>query len=113
MPLSHLVGGFVLRHWRAYAASGLMLLGIALLVVWLLTLGVDWRLALVVLLPFPAMALSFWWISRHVHDASHQALDAFGHLNDHVQETLAGVRTLRALGLEARSSHRFGQLAKD
>jgi ATP-binding cassette subfamily B multidrug efflux pump len=229
MSLSRLIGGFVLRHWRAYAASGVMLFGIALLIVWLprqvghmvdalvarqlhgdallrevglllaagvaiyglrvawrlqlysaayrmgvelrtqlyqrlalqgprffqtrrtgdlmalatndvdavemaageamlagfdgtltlvlvvgmMTLGVDWRLGLVVLLPFPAMALSFWWISRHVHDASRQALNAFGHLNDHVQETLSGVRTLRALGLEARSSQRFAQLAKD
>jgi ATP-binding cassette subfamily B protein/ATP-binding cassette subfamily C protein/ATP-binding cassette subfamily B multidrug efflux pump len=83
------------------------------LVVAAMTLGVDWRLGLVVLLPFPAMALSFWWISRHVHDASRQALNAFGHLNDHVQETFSGVRTLRALGLEARSSQRFGQLARD
>ena len=30
-----------------------------------------------------------------------------------MQESLAGVRTLRALGLEARSSRRFGELAKD
>ncbi len=227
MSLSRLIGGFVLRHWRAYAASGLMLAAIALLTVWLprqvghlvdgivgrqlqgpalwrqigwllaaglaiyglrvawrlqlysaayrmgvelrtqlyqrlalqgpsfyqtrrtgdlmalatndvdavemaageamlagfdgtltlvlvvatMTLGVDWRLALVVLLPFPAMALSFWWISRHVHDASREALAAFGRLNDQVQETLAGVRTLRALGLEGRSSRRFGELA--
>ena len=229
MSLSRLIGGFVFRHWRAYAASGLMLLGIAVLIVWLprqvgqmvdalltrqlhgaallrelglllaagvaiyglrvgwrlklysaaylmgvelrtrlyerlalqgprffqtrrtgdlmalatndvdavemaageamlagfdgtltlvlvvamMTLGVDWRLALVVLLPFPAMALAFWWISHHVHEASRQALTAFGQLNDHVQESLAGVRTLRALGLEARSSRRFGELAKD
>jgi ATP-binding cassette subfamily B protein/ATP-binding cassette subfamily C protein/ATP-binding cassette subfamily B multidrug efflux pump len=42
-----------------------------------------------------------------------QSLAAFGHLNDHVQETLAGVRTLRALGLEGRSSQRFSDLAKD
>ncbi|WP_395699260.1 ABC transporter ATP-binding protein [Aquabacterium sp.] len=227
MSLSRLIGGFVLRHWRAYAASGVMLAAIALLTVWLprqvghlvdgllgrqlqgpalwqqigwllaaglaiyglrvawrlqlysaayrmgvelrtqlyqrlalqgprfyqtrrtgdlmalatndvdavemaageamlagfdgtltlvlvvatMTLGVDWRLALVVLLPFPAMALSFWWISRHVHDASREALAAFGRLNDQVQETLAGVRTLRALGLEARSSQRFAALA--
>ncbi|HSW08252.1 ABC transporter ATP-binding protein [Aquabacterium sp.] len=82
-----------------------------LLVVATMALGVDWRLALVVLLPFPAMALSFWWISGHVHDASREALDAFSHLNDHVQETLSGVRTLRALGLEARSSRRFAELA--
>ena len=67
-----------------------------LLVVAMMTLGVDWRLALVVLLPFPLMALAFWWISRHLHTASRQALDAFGALNDHVQESMAGLRTLRA-----------------
>ncbi|MEK8048775.1 ABC transporter transmembrane domain-containing protein [Ideonella sp. DXS22W] len=81
------------------------------LVVATMTLGVDWRLAAVVLLPFPAMAWSFWWISRHVHEASRDALAAFGTLNDQVQETLTGVRTLRALGLEARSSAHFATLA--
>ena len=44
----------------------------ALQIIWL-----RFAIALVVLLPFPAMALSFWWISRHVHEASHQALNAF------------------------------------
>jgi ATP-binding cassette subfamily B protein/ATP-binding cassette subfamily C protein/ATP-binding cassette subfamily B multidrug efflux pump len=32
-------------------------------------------------------------------------------LNDHVQEALSGVRTLRALGLEERSAQQFGELA--
>jgi ATP-binding cassette subfamily B protein/ATP-binding cassette subfamily C protein/ATP-binding cassette subfamily B multidrug efflux pump len=82
-----------------------------ILVVAAMTLGVDWRLALVALLPFPLMALSFWWISRHVHEAWKISLDHFGTLNDHVQETLSGVRTVRALGLQARSSARFAQLA--
>ena len=35
MTLSRLIGGFVLAHWRAYAASALMLAAIALLGVWL------------------------------------------------------------------------------
>ena len=82
-----------------------------LLVVAMMTLGVDWRLAGVVLLPFPLMALAFWWISRHLHAASRQALDAFGALNDQVQESLTGVRTLRALGLAHYSSAQFGALA--
>ena len=77
-----------------------------------MALGVDWRLAAVALLPFPFMALAFWWISRHVHDRSKDALDRFSDLNDHVQETLSGVRTLRALGLEARTSQRFAELAQ-
>ena len=82
-----------------------------LLVVGMMTFGVDWRLAAVVLGPFPFMALAFWWISRHVHEASRGALDAFGRLNDQVQESLSGVRTLRALGLEARAGAEFGRLA--
>ncbi len=79
------------------------------LVVGMMTLGVDWRLALVALLPFPLMAASFWVISRRVHDAWRRSLDRFSALNEHVQETVAGVRTLRALGLEARAGMDFAQ----
>ncbi|HYF19783.1 MAG TPA: ABC transporter transmembrane domain-containing protein [Ramlibacter sp.] len=81
------------------------------LVVAMMSLGVDARLAALVLLPFPLMALGFWWISRHVHEASRQSLERFGSLNDQVQESLAGVRTVRALGLQARDEQRFSDLA--
>jgi ATP-binding cassette subfamily B protein/ATP-binding cassette subfamily C protein/ATP-binding cassette subfamily B multidrug efflux pump len=81
------------------------------LVVATMTLGVDWRLAAVALLPFPLMALGFWLISRHVHEAWRLSLERFGALNDHVQETLSGVRTLRALGLELHSARQFSALA--
>jgi ATP-binding cassette subfamily B protein/ATP-binding cassette subfamily C protein/ATP-binding cassette subfamily B multidrug efflux pump len=81
------------------------------LVLAMMTLGVDWRLALVALLPFPFMAWSFWFISRRVHDAWRESLDRFSKLNDHVQETVAGVRTLRALGLEARAGAEFAARA--
>ncbi|WP_395686156.1 ABC transporter ATP-binding protein [Caenimonas koreensis] len=81
------------------------------LIVAVMTLGVDWRLAAMALLPFPLMAIAFWWISRHVHEASRLSLERFGALNDHVQETLSGVRTVRALGLLGRSEVQFSQLA--
>ncbi|MBI1396810.1 MAG: ATP-binding cassette domain-containing protein [Betaproteobacteria bacterium] len=81
------------------------------LVVIAMSVGVDWRLACVALVPFPFMAFAFWRISRHVHDRSRDALETFGALNDHVQEALAGVRTLRSLGLEHRSGARFATLA--
>lgn len=83
-----------------------------ILVVAMMTLGIDWRLALVALLPFPFMAFAFWRISSHIHQASKESLECFGKLNDHVQETLTGVRTLRALGLEERSATRFAELAE-
>ena len=74
-------------------------------------LGVDWRLTCIALLPFPLMALAFWRISSHIHSASLDSLKCFGALNDHVQQSLAGVRTVRALGLEQRSSAQFSILA--
>jgi len=83
-----------------------------IMVVVMMTLGVDGRLAGAALLPFPLMAIAFWRISNHIHQASKDSLDAFGKLNDHVQETLTGVRTLRALGLEERSATRFAELAE-
>ena len=98
------------------AASEAMLAGFdgtltLVLVVGMMSLGVDWRLAACALLPFPFMGLSFWWISRHVHEASRLSLDRFGALNDHVQQSLSGVRTVRALGLQAQSEAEFSRLA--
>jgi ATP-binding cassette subfamily B multidrug efflux pump len=81
------------------------------MVLGIMLLGVDWRLATIALLPFPLMALAFWRISSHIHTASTDSLKRFSALNGHVQETLSGVRTLRALGLEQRSSQQFGELA--
>ncbi len=78
----------------------------------MMSLGVDWRLAAFAVLPFPVMALAFWWISRHVHTWSRRALARFGDMNDQVQETLAGVRTVRALGLVGRSEQQFAGLAR-
>ncbi len=82
------------------------------LVVAMMTLGIDWRLALLTLLPFPLMAIAFFVISQHIHHASAQALERFSDLNEHVHETVAAVRTLRALGLEERASLEFVRRAQ-
>jgi len=82
-----------------------------ILVIAMMALGIDWRLALIALLPFPLMALAFWLISRRVHIAWRDSLDRFSNLNDHVQETIGGVRTLRALGLEVHAGREFAQRA--
>ena len=81
------------------------------LVVAMMTLGIDWRLGVVALLPVPLMAWSFWTISRHVHEAARNALDRFSDLNGHVQETVSAVRTLRALGLEGHAGVEFSHRA--
>ncbi len=82
------------------------------LVVAMMTLGVDWRLAVVALFPFPFMAWAFFHISRHVHDAWRHSLDRFSDLNEQVQESMSAVRTLRALGLEAQAGREFARHAQ-
>lgn len=84
-----------------------------LLVVSTMAAVVDWRLAVAALVPFPFLALAFLAISRRLHASARDALDAFGAVNDHVQETVAGVRALRALGLEHINTARFGALAAE
>ncbi|MBZ2209234.1 ABC transporter ATP-binding protein [Massilia soli] len=81
------------------------------MVLGIMTLGVDWRLAAIALLPFPLMGLAFWRISSHMHVAASDSLKRFAALNDHVQESLSGVRTVRALGLEQRNAKQFSELA--
>lgn len=80
------------------------------MVLGIMTLGVDWRLAAAALLPFPLMGLAFWHISSHIHMAAADSLKRFADLNDHVQESLSGLRTVRALGLEQRNAKQFGEL---
>ncbi len=82
------------------------------MVLGMMFLGVDWRLTAVALLPFPLMAIAFKRITQQVHDASHEALTCFSQLNGQVQESLAGVRTVRALGLEGRNTNQFSVLAQ-
>ncbi|MCV2360347.1 ATP-binding cassette domain-containing protein [Paucibacter sp. TC2R-5] len=82
-----------------------------ILVLSMMTLGVDWRLGLAALIPFPFMAYAFWRISEKVHQAWQSSLGRFSGLNQHVQEGLAGVRTLRALGLTERNAAQFSELA--
>jgi len=83
------------------------------LVLLMMTLGIDWRLGLAALAPFPLMGFAFWRISNHVHHAWQSSLTRFSALNQHAQEGLAGVRTVRALGLVERHVRQFHDLAAD
>ena len=83
------------------------------LVLAMMTIGIDWRLGLAALTPFPLMGFAFWRISNHVHHAWQSSLTRFSALNQHAQEGLAGVRTVRALGLVDRHVRQFHDLAAD
>jgi ATP-binding cassette subfamily B protein/ATP-binding cassette subfamily C protein/ATP-binding cassette subfamily B multidrug efflux pump len=81
------------------------------LIVAVMALGVDARLTLVALLPFPLMALGFWWISRHVHDASVLSLNASARSTTTCRKRWPACARCGALGLLARSEAQFSVLA--
>jgi len=74
---------------------------------------IDWRLALVALLPFPPMGWSFHHISRAVHQHFQRSLEQFSRLNDKTQEALAGIRLIKAMGREEAESRAFAAIAED
>ncbi|TKI58993.1 ATP-binding cassette domain-containing protein [Brevibacillus antibioticus] len=82
------------------ASTGVLTLVDALFMT-LLTLGVmvtsiDWKLTLAALIPMPFLAWSTAYYGKLLHERFYLAQEAFGEMNDHVQQSVSGVRVLRA-----------------
>lgn len=86
---------------------------LTLLLVLVILFGViDWRLALVALLPFPLMGLAFYRISSRIHHHFAAALNQFSVLNDKAQEAIAGIRLVKSMGREQAESDEFAAIAR-
>lgn len=59
---------------------------------------VDWRLTLLALLPMPFLALSAERIGHRLHFAFDKSQAAFSTLNDKTQESISGIKVLKAFG---------------
>lgn len=79
----------------------------------LMMLYIDWRLALVVLLPMPFMAWATNYYGTLLHQHFYQAQAAFSDLNDKVQENVSGVRVIKAFGQEEAEKQSFAQLSAE
>ncbi|MED1915427.1 ABC transporter transmembrane domain-containing protein [Bacillus thuringiensis] len=82
------------------ASTGVLTLVDALFMT-VLTLGVmvtaiDWKLTLAALIPMPFLAWSTAYYGKLLHERFYLAQEAFGEMNDHVQQSVSGVRVLRA-----------------
>lgn len=82
-----------------------------LLVLAMMTVGIDWRLAAVALLPFPLMGWAFYLISSRIHACWAESLDHFGQMSRQAQQGLTHVRTVRAMGLAAAEQQAFDHWA--
>ncbi len=91
--------------------SGIDGLVTGVLVIGIMTSMISWELTLLALLPFPFMAWYFMRIGERLHAGFRDAQERFSDLNDRVQESVSGIRMVRAFGLERKEDHDFLQIA--
>lgn len=70
----------------------------------------DWRLALLSILPAPAVSLAVILFGRTIHSRFEQIQSKFSDISSRVQENLAGVRMVRAFVQERAELRRFEML---
>src|SRR5206468_3057293 len=70
----------------------------------------DWRLALVVLVPLSGIAVVVRWLSPSVLRGSRGVQDRLGDLSTKAQESFSGARVVRAYALEEREKEAFRAL---
>tara|TARA_R110002072_G_scaffold301164_3_gene480326 strand:+ start:113909 stop:115654 length:1746 start_codon:yes stop_codon:yes gene_type:complete len=91
--------------------SGLDGVVTGVLVLAVMLIFISWELTLVALLPFPFMAWFFYVIGTRLHDGFRDAQERFSDLNDRVQESVSGIRMIRAFGRESREDDVFMDVA--
>ncbi|WP_232696734.1 ABC transporter ATP-binding protein [Brevibacillus daliensis] len=74
--------------------------------------AVDWKLTLAALLPMPFLAIATAYYGKLLHDRYFLAQEAFGTLNDHVQQSISGVRVLRSFVQEEKDVEAFEQVSE-
>ncbi|MCB9591569.1 MAG: ABC transporter ATP-binding protein [Sandaracinaceae bacterium] len=74
-----------------------------------LMLAISPRLTLWALLPFPLLILITRAFSRAMYTRSRDSQEALANLSDRANENVAGIRLVRAMGLEATEHARFAE----
>ncbi|EJC7103708.1 ATP-binding cassette domain-containing protein [Vibrio parahaemolyticus] len=92
-------------------AADSVITGIAVLIV--MVTQVSWKLTVMALLPMPFLAVIIFFIVRILHQRFRVAQEAFSSMSDMTQESLNGVRMLRAFGLENQEQQRFEDVVDD
>jgi ABC-type multidrug transport system fused ATPase/permease subunit len=67
----------------------------------------EWRLALLVLLPLPVLAVMLRYFNTSVRPIYRSVRDRLGDINARLQDSLSGIRVIQAYGQEDRELERF------
>lgn len=95
--------------------------GVALTVVDLLRLvgasavllALNWKLAMIMLVPLPLMAVGLWIFNHRARPIYRRVRDRLGDINASLQDKLAGIRVVQAFEQEEAELRSFRQVSQD
>ena len=89
-------------YWTETSLTFILAIGI---MVW-----IDWRLAVLALLPAPLVSFNVIFFGRRIHTRFQKIQEMFSEISSRVQENLSGVRMVRAFAQEDAEIRRFEKL---
>jgi ATP-binding cassette, subfamily B, multidrug efflux pump len=94
-----------IMYWTETALTFLLAMAVML--------SVDWRLALLAVLPAPLVSLAVIFFGRRIHERFERIQAMFSDISSRVQENLSGVRMIRAFAQEQAEIRRFAELNRE
>ncbi len=73
----------------------------------------DFRLTIIALLPLPFLALGAWKLGDKLHYSFDKSQAAFSRLNNKTQESVSGIKVLKAFGESEQDSAAFNKMVDD
>lgn len=88
--VQRVAGGGILQFADAIITGGTTLIAMMALI--------NWRLTLLAIIPFPFLAGVSWYLGQKIHRAFAKSQAAFSRLNNKAQESISGIKVIKALG---------------
>lgn len=98
--------GFVTQVAQGFLLNLMLVLGIGIML-----FAMNWRLALLVLLPIPLVAVGTVFFWRCIYPRYYRLWDSQSKMSQMMSGLLGGIRLVKIFGQEAREQKRFGESA--
>ncbi|WP_048000481.1 ABC transporter ATP-binding protein [Lactiplantibacillus herbarum] len=99
--VERVAGGGILQFADSIITGGTTLIAMMMLI--------DWRLTLIAVVPFPLLAVVSRYLGKKIHVAFRASQAAFSRLNNKAQESISGIKVIKALGQEEADVADFNQ----
>ena len=93
--------------------EGMLTAGLTLCAVTIMLFAMNWKLALLSLVPIPILILSALFFTRRIHQYYHAIRRSAGALNAYLQDALSGIRETIGFNRQPYERARFDTLSKD